>query len=149
MRENPDALCYHEGRVKADSELADQAGVLLSALAESLQKGLRTRMCDRAEVLDQFHPRHPNAEILYGQGLGLVVRRDVDFQREVVVKDLLFRKLDVAELLQRIGGVGDQLTDEDLLFRIKRMNDDIQHLLDFGLELEGFWRGGRHGKGTD
>ena len=48
----------------------------------------------------------------------------------------------MAQLLERVGGVGNQFADEDFLLGVERMNDDIEELLDLGLELE-FLRSGR------
>ncbi len=38
-------------------------------------------------------------------------------------------------LLQRIGGVGHQLAHEDLAVGVERVDDDVEKLADFGLEL--------------
>jgi hypothetical protein len=77
--------------------------------------------------------------------LRLVVGGDVDLQLQLVVEDVLLGELEVAELLQRVGGVGDELTDEDLLLRVERMDDDIEQLLDLGLEFEFLRSGVGHG----
>src|ERR1019366_645638 len=63
----------HERGIKADAKLADEAGVLRLALAQGLEEGLRAGVGDGAEVLDQLGARHAEAEILEGDGLGLVV----------------------------------------------------------------------------
>ena len=44
-----------------------------------------------------------------------------------------------AQLLAGIGGVRDQLAQENFLVRIQRMNHQAQHLLGFGLELFDLW----------
>ena len=41
-------------------------------------------------------------------------------------------------LVDRVGGVADQLAKEDLLLRVERMDDQIEQLLELGLELEFF-----------
>jgi hypothetical protein len=41
----------------------------------------------------------------------------------------------VAELIECIGGVGDELPEEDLRMRIKGVDDQLQQLVDFGLEF--------------
>ncbi len=140
-----DGLGHHERRVEPDAELADQPGGLLVALAEGLEEGLGPGMGDRAEVLDQLGLGHPDAEVLDREGLGLVVGRDVDLELELVVEDVLLGELQVALLLEGVGGVRDQLPHEDLLLRVEGVDDDIEQLLDLGLELEGLWSGGGHG----
>jgi hypothetical protein len=51
----------------------------------------------------------------------------------------------VAEFFEGVGGVGDQLADEDFFLRVERVDDDIEELLDLGLELEFLRCGGGHG----
>jgi hypothetical protein len=41
----------------------------------------------------------------------------------------------VAQLVERVGGVGDQLPEKDLRVRVKRVDDELKELRDFGLEL--------------
>ena len=41
----------------------------------------------------------------------------------------------MAELVERVGGVGDELAEEDLRVRVERMDDELEELADFGLEL--------------
>ena len=43
-----------------------------------------------------------------------------------------------AQLVAGVGGVGDQLAQEDLLVRVQRMGDEVQDLGDFGFEFAGF-----------
>ena len=104
-------------------------------------------MGDRAEVLDQLGVRHADAEVLDREGPGLVVGCQVDLQRQAVVENLLLHDLKVAHFLERVGGIGDQLPHEDLLLRVERVDDDIEQLADFGLELEFLWRG--HGSESE
>jgi hypothetical protein len=144
VAEDLHALCDHERGIETHAELPDEIGVLLSALTEGFQELLRAGMRDRAEVLHELVARHADAEVLNRNGLRLVVGRDVDLELETVVEDLLFRELGVAQLLERVGGVGHQLADEDFLLRVERVDDDIEQLLDLGLELEFLRSGGGH-----
>ena len=45
-----------------------------------------------------------------------------------------------AQLVERVGGVRDQLAEEDLLVRVERVDDEAEDLGDLGLELVGFLR---------
>ena len=36
--------------------------------------------------------------------------------------------------VERVGGVGDQLAEEDLLVRVERVDDDVEELFRFGLK---------------
>jgi hypothetical protein len=50
-----------------------------------------------------------------------------------------------AQLVAGVGRVGDQLAQEDLLVRVQRVGDEVQDLLDFGLEGVGVLAHGRRG----
>src|SRR5208283_5379339 len=145
VRVHPDGLGHHERRIEPDAELADETGGLLVALAEGPQERLGARVRDRPQVLHQLGLRHPDPEVLDREGLGLVVGRDVDLELELVVVDVLLGEPEVAQLLERVGRVAYQLAHEDLLLCVKRVDDDIEQLLDLGLELEGLWCGVGHG----
>jgi hypothetical protein len=140
-----DRLRDHERGIEADAELADEVGVLLVALAQSLEEGLRAGVGDRAQVLHELLARHADAEILDRDGLRLVVGADIDLELELVVEELLFGDLGVTELFERVGGVRHQLADEDFLLRVERVDDDIEQLLDLGLEFELLRRVGHSG----
>src|SRR5262249_9145962 len=47
------------------------------------------------------------------------------------------------DLVDGVAGVADQLAEEDLFMRIERVGDDVQKLLQLGLELQLLGRGGR------
>jgi len=68
---------------------------------------------DGAEVFDELGAGHAEAGVLDGEGLGGLVGREVDLKRELVVSDVLFGELEVAEFFDGVGGVGNELADED------------------------------------
>ena len=139
-----DLLGRHEGRVEADAELADEAGVgVVALLLEGVQEGLGAGMGNGAEVLDQLGAAHADAVVLEGDGASLVVGGDVDLEREIGVEDVLLDELEVAELLEGVARVGDQLADEDLAVGVERVDDEIEELLNFGLE-DVFFGGSGH-----
>ena len=41
----------------------------------------------------------------------------------------------MAELVEGVGGVGDELAQEDLRMRVEGVDDELQQLTDFGLEF--------------
>jgi hypothetical protein len=43
-----------------------------------------------------------------------------------------------AQLLTGVGRVGNEFPDENLFVRIKRMDDDVQQLLNLGLKMVAF-----------
>ena len=96
-------------------------------------------MGDGAEVLDQLVAGHADARVGDGQGAGVLVRPDLDADRRVgLVDGRSATRLEESELLAGIGRVGDEFADEDLAVGVKGMDDDIENLLDLGLERMGF-----------
>ena len=51
----------------------------------------------------------------------------------------------MAQLLECVGRIRNELAHEDFLFRVERVDDDIEQLLDLGLEFEFLRCGGGHG----
>ena len=41
----------------------------------------------------------------------------------------------MAQLVERVGRVGDELAEKDLRVRVERMDDQLQELADFSLKL--------------
>lgn len=66
---------------------------------------------------------HTNTGIPDGQSLVLLVGNDVDAQILVGVELGGIREGLIADLVKGIGGVGDQLTHEDLLVGVDSVND--------------------------
>lgn len=79
---------------------------------------------------------HTNTGITDGQSLVLLVGDDVDAEVLVGVQDGGVREGLVTDLVQGIGGVGDQLTKENLLVRVDSVDDQREQLRDLSLELE-------------
>ena len=63
---------------------------------------------------------------------------DLDVVRPVVDqpegRDTAGREAQVLRAVDRVGGVRDELAQEDLLLRVERIDDEVEHLLDLGLE---------------
>jgi hypothetical protein len=91
----------------------------VAALLDRLEKRLGAGVGDGAEVLHQFVVRHADAVVGDGQGLGLLVGGDVDFQRQRRLMECFLGGLDVAELFHRVRGVGNQLAEEDFLVGVE------------------------------
>jgi hypothetical protein len=135
---------HHEGRIEADAELADQVGIGFLALFECFEELARAGARDGAEVLDQLRARHADAGIRHRQRACFLVPAHLDPQLGLVAVQRRVGERFEAELVAGIGGIRHQLAQEDVLVRIERMDHQPQHLLDFGLELEGFGRGRGH-----
>ena len=144
-----DALRDHEGGVEAHAELADEPGgqpgrsvlrVLLVRPVAGLRLGhllderLGARARDGAEIVDQLVVAHADAVVGDRQHAGLVVGRDRHLERGIVAEQVGLRDRRVAQLVARVGCVGDQLAQEDLLVAVERVGHEAEQLADLGLE---------------
>ena len=67
------------------------------------------------------------------------------FSSAIVLEQRVVGQRLEAQLVARIRRVGDQLAQEDLLVGVQGVDHQIEELLDFGLEAEGFLGcSGRH-----
>ena len=130
-----------EARVEADAELADQLRVLLLVARELREELARARLRDRAEVLDGFGARKPDAVVGDGDRAGRLVERDRDRQLAVSFEQFGPGHRLEAQLVARVRGVADQLAQEDLLVAVQRVDHQLQQLLHFGLETQCLLRG--------
>ena len=82
---------------------------------------------------------HADAGVGDGEGLLGFVEFEVDARRVDAIADerlvLLVGEGEVAQLVERVGGVGDEFAEEDLRVRVERMDDQLEELADFSLEL--------------
>jgi len=136
-----DLLGHHEGGVEADAELADEVGAL-GLVLQLLHEGGGARACDGAEVVDQLLAVHADAVVGDGERLGGRVGLQADLEAAVVTQQAALGERRVAQPVAGVGGVGDQLPEEDLLFRIERVGDDIEEPADLSLEIHLFFRHG-------
>ena len=133
-----DPFCHHKGRIEPDAELADQlVGKLLPLfrLAKRLDKGLRSGTRDRAKRLPHLIGRKTYAIVRDGQGLRLLVGGDGDLAIEGLA-GIAGTEDGKLAFVDRVRCVGNQFTKEDLLLRIKRVDDDIQDLAGISLKSE-------------
>ena len=84
---------------------------------------------------DQILLVHADAGVADGEGLVLFVQLQIDSRIEGERPVGIVGERQVAELVERIGGVGNQLAQEDFRMRIKGVDDQLQQLIDFGLKF--------------
>ena len=150
-RDHVDPVGHHEGRIEADAELADQLRALAGLAGfDAFHERLRAGARDGAERLDHLVAAHADAVVLDRRACLLVrVERERDARLRVVAEQCRLGDRLVAQLLAGIGGVRDQLAQEDVLVGIDRMHHQVQQLGDVGLESAVFDLGffsNRHGK---
>ena len=135
LRRDDDLLRDEVRGVEADAELADHGDV--RAGLERLHEGLRAGLGDRTKIVDEVGLGHADARVDDGQGVVGLVGHDVDLEVRLGVEDRRIGQRLVADLVERIGGVRDELAEEDLLVRVERVDDQRQQLVDVGREGEG------------
>ena len=104
-----------ERGVETDAELADQLRIVLLVARHPLEKLGRTRARDRAQVVDKLVARH--TDVHYGQLSLLLVQLDAN-GKLVLAEQLRVTQGLEAQLVGRIGSVGNQLTKENFLVAV-------------------------------
>ena len=126
-------------RVKADAELADEGRRFLARVigGELVQKCLGAGTGDGAKALGQVFAGHADAVVGEGQRLGVRIDRYLDRERRAVLDQLRLGDRLVSQFLAGVGGVGDELADENLAVGIDRMDHQMQQARNVGLEALG------------
>ena len=83
---------------------------------------------------------HTDTGIPDDQGLVLLVGDDVDAEVLAGIQLAGVGQGLISDLVQGIGGVGDEFSQEDLLVGVDGVDDQREQLRDLSLELEGFAR---------
>ena len=138
-----DLVGHDERGIEAHAELADELGVFLLVARELREELARARAGDGAQVGDGLVPRQADAVVGNGDGARRLVVGHADGQIAVAGQQLGMVDGLEAQLVAGIGCVGNQLAQEDFLVAVKRVDHQVQQLLHFGLETQGF--GGRGG----
>jgi hypothetical protein len=129
-----DAVGDDEARVEAHAELADQVGVLLLV---ALERAMNSRvpllaMVPRCEAASSALMPMPLSRIVMVLAAASNSHADLEVGRVLVQRGVVQRL--EAQLVAGVRGVRDQLAQEDLLVRVQRVGDEVQDLLDLGLE---------------
>ena len=135
---------HHEGRVEADTELADhlfvgQVLVLLLRLLELFEEGLRAGLRDRADVLDELFAVHADAVIGNRQRVLLGIRRQENLEVLIAFEQSAVRQALEMSLVDCIRCIGDELAQEDLVIRVDGVNHEVQQLFCLRLEFMCFF----------
>ncbi len=132
-----------KARIEAHAELADQRRIFLLVAGELAEEFLGARAGDRAEVRDRFVAAHADAVVVDRDGArGLVVRHANPQIRIVFVQRAVFDRFE-AQLVGGVRGVRNQLTQENFLVAVQRMDHQLQKLFHFCLKAHGFLCHGR------
>merc|ERR1712017_2484 len=102
-----------ESRVETDTELADHRHI--GTGLDSLHEGLGARLGDGSEVVHQVGLGHADARVGESKGVVALVTRDVDEEILLGLEELRVGETLVADLVEGVARVGDELAEEDLL----------------------------------
>ena len=133
--DNFDGVGDHEGGIEADAELADEVGIFLGVAGELVKEVPGAGARDGAEVRDEVVFVHADAGVGDGEGGVGLVHFEVDAGIEGEVFVGLVGEGEVAQLVQRVGGVGNELAEKDLRVRVEGVDDELEELRDFGLKF--------------
>ena len=130
-----DLVRDHEGGIEAHAELADDGQIVALSLFHLVFEVQRAGLRDHAEIVLALLRAHADAVVAHGQGARFLVGDHVDVKIVAAQPDLVVGQREIAEFVDRVRGVGDDLAQEDLLVRVDRVDHQIQQTLRFGLEL--------------
>ena len=132
-----DLIGDHERGVETDAELTDDVdgGILLRVLAEAVLELQRAAACDDAEVAVELLLGHADAVIRHRDRARILIRGDADLEVAARHAHVFVRERLVAELVDCVRGVRDDLTQENFLVRVDRVDHHVEQLFRLGLEL--------------
>lgn len=93
-----------------------------------------TGVGDGSEVLNEFLASHTDAGVVDGDGAGGFICGDLDIEFELVVADIGITEGDVAEFFEGIGGIGNELANEDIFVCVEGVDNDVEYLFNFCLK---------------
>ena len=82
-------------------------------------------------MVNHFVAGHPYAVIGDGQRTLVFIERDTNAQFAITFVQVRVRERAETQLVRRIGGVRDKLTQEDFFIGIERMDHQVQKLFHF------------------
>merc|ERR1719225_2006799 len=121
-----DLVSNQVGGVETHAELTNHGYV--SPGRESLHEGLGPGLGDGPEVVDHVSLGHANTGVNDGEGIGIRVRDDLDEEFLLVVQLAGISEGLVPDLVQGIGGVGDQFSEENFFVGVEGVDDQAHQL---------------------
>ena len=124
-REDLHFLADHEGGIETETEMADDS---LCAVFVFVYKLLRTGERDLVDVF--IHLLGGHSDTMVGNGQGLLGLINTYAHAKVAQITLHFTNgRQSLQFLRSIDGIGDQLTQEDLVIRIQKFLDDGEDII--------------------
>ena len=110
----------------------------IDPLARLFHEGLGAGLGDGAKIVDELVLAHADAAVGKGERLGGLVGGDDDVEQRRVFQQGRCRNGLIAQLVQRIGRIGNEFAQENIPVRINRMHHEVQKLGHFRPEFVGF-----------
>jgi len=120
--------------------LTDHADV--GAGLHGFHEGSGSGLGDGSEVVDQVLLLHANTGVPDGEGVVGSVGNDLDSEVRLSLELLGLGDTLVSDLVEGVRGVGNELSQEDLLVRVESVDDERHQLLDVGRECKDFFTHG-------
>ena len=125
----------HERGVEAHAKLADDVDVGALGLGVVGLEGLRAGVRDGAQVGVELLSRHADAVVAHADGARVLVKGDLHTQLRAVYLHVCIGEALEDELVHGVGGVGDELAQENLAVGVDRVDHEVEELLALSLEF--------------
>lgn len=112
-------------------ELADQLAVFRLIGTHRFEERFGTGFSNGPQMIDNVIAVHPHAVVGDGQRTLIFIEGDTHAQFTVTFIQVRVRQRTETQLVCRIGGVRDKLTQEDFFIGIQRMDHQVQKLFYF------------------
>jgi hypothetical protein len=131
-----DSVSNQEKRVETNTKLTNHGHV--GASGESLHEGLGAGLGNCTQVVDEISLSHTDTGISNLKGLEALVGGESDEELGLGLQLLGVGQGLVSDLVQSIGSVGNELSQENLLVGVDGVDDERHQLRDLSCELIGF-----------
>jgi hypothetical protein len=138
LGDDGDSLGDKVSGVESDTELTDHRNV--STSRDGLHECLSTRLGDGSEIVDELGLGHTNTRVPESKGIVGLIWHDLDAEVGLGLQLLGLSDGLVAELVESVRGVGNELSQEDLLVGVESVDDQGHQLLDVSIESKDFFR---------
>jgi len=130
-----DLVGHHKRGIEAHAELTDDIGVRRGLAVHLLPEPETAGGGDDAQIVLQLVPIHTDAVVADGQRAGGLVGLEFDRKIAAAEADFLVGQRLIGQLVDGVGGVGNDFTQENFLMRVNGVYHEIQQTLGFRLEL--------------
>jgi len=131
-----DAVGNQVGRVEAHTELTDHRNV--SASLQGFHESFGAGLGDGSEIVDEIGFGHADTRVDEGKRFVFDIGDDLDFQILAGIQLRWIGERLIADFVEGIGGVGDQLSKENFFVGVESVDDEGHKLSDLSLEGECF-----------